>query len=161
MNHPKPRLTRGKWRCPAQWGEINDSRDPGLLDDALVVRDYYNLHPEDQFDSRMEWMDPELGYDPERLEMGNYLALSSGHISLPTTATISKWMALDPSDRPVSIADTHFGWLLSTLASSFGEPSAIPDDLAKTLTFARDRGCNYLILDRDAPPTDMLPYFEW
>ncbi|OUC53011.1 MULTISPECIES: hypothetical protein [Sphingomonadaceae] len=147
--------------CRSQWGEINDDRDPASLDASLVVRDYFNRHPEDRLVSRMDWIEPDIGYDPERLEIGNYLALSSRHISWPTTLTIDEWMTRDPSDRPVSIADTHYGWLICTVPSSFGDRSAIPDDLTDTLSFAQEKGCDYLILDRDASTTDRLPCFEW
>ena len=146
--------------CRSQWGEINDSRDPGSLDDAMVIRDYFNLHPEDQLTSRMEWIDPDFGYDPERLEIGNYIALSSSHISWPTTEKIDEWITLDPCHRPVSIADTHYGWVIATAPSSFGDKSEIPADLFHALTFARGLGCNYLILDRDASTTDRLPCYE-
>jgi len=147
--------------CRAQWTEINNSRDPALLEDSIVVRDYFNLHPEDQLLTRMEWIDPDLGYDPEHLEIGNYLALSSSHISWRTTLKIDGWLTLDPSDRPVSIADTHYGWFICARPSSFGEHLEIPDDLFNALTFARNQGCDYLILDRDASATDRLPCFEW
>lgn len=147
--------------CRSQWDAINDDRDPATIDDAIVVRDYFNLHPEDRLISRMEWIEPDLGYDPEHLEIGNYLALSSSHLSWPTTLTIDEWMTREPSDRPVSIADTHYGWLISTVPSSFGDQSAIPDDLVATLSFARKKGCNYLILDCDGSTTEHLPCFEW
>ncbi|TAJ74139.1 MAG: hypothetical protein EPO45_17215 [Sphingobium sp.] len=147
--------------CRSRWGEINDSRDPGAMEVRTMVRDYFNLHPEDQLVSRLEWIDPDLGYDPERLEIGNYLTLSSGHVSWQTTLEIDEWMTLDPSERPVTIADTHYGWLVSTLPPTADEQSKIPADLAAALTFARDKGCNYLILDRDAGATDHLPCFEW
>lgn len=147
--------------CRAQWGEINDSRDPAQLEDAIVVCDYFNLHPEDQLLSRREWIDPDLGYDPERLEIGNYIALSSSHVSWATTLTIDEWMTCEPSDRPVSIADTHYGWVICATPSSFGARSAIPGDLLAALTFAREQACDYLILDRDASATDRLPCFEW
>ncbi|WP_336963695.1 hypothetical protein [Sphingobium aquiterrae] len=146
--------------CRAQWGEINDDRDPGDLDDATVVGDYFNRHPEDQLITRIELIDPDLGYDTDRLEIGNYLALSSSHVSWPTTVRIDEWLMLDPSDRPVSVADTHHGWLLRTVPASFGDQSEIPDDLFNALTVARNHGCNYLILDRDAPASDRLPCFD-
>lgn len=147
--------------CRSQWGEINDSRDPGTLDDAMVIRDYFNFDPEDQLTSRMEWIDPDLGYEPERLEIGNYVALSSSHISWPTTEKIDEWMKVDADERPVSIADTHYGWLVATDPSSFSDYRELPDDLVNALTFARGLGCNYLILDRDAYTTDRLPCYEW
>jgi hypothetical protein len=147
--------------CRSQWAEINDSRDPGQLDDAMVIRDYFNLHPEDELTSRMEWIDPDLGYDPERLEIGNYVALSSSHISWPTTERIDEWMKVDPCERPVSIADTHYGWVVASNPSSFGDFLEIPDDLFHALTFARGLGCNYLILDRDSSTTDRLVCYEW
>ena len=70
-------------------------------------------------------------------------------------------MTQDPCDRPVSIADTHYGWLLCARSSSFGELSQIPADLAAVLAFAEQMGCDYLILDRDAAASDRLPSFEW
>lgn len=93
--------------CRLQWDAINDDRDPASLDDSIVVRDYFNLHPEDQLISRMEWIEPDVGYGPERLEMGNYLALSSTHLSWPTTLTIDEWMTRShltaPSASPIPI----------------------------------------------------------
>lgn len=147
--------------CRSQWNAINDDRDPASLDDSIVVRDYFNRHPEDQLISRMEWIEPDLGYDPEHLEIGNYLALSSSHLSWRTTLKIDAWMRVDPSDRPVNVVATHYGWFICAELSSFGDHMEIPDDLFHALTFARDRGCNYLILDRDASTTDRLPCFAW
>jgi len=147
--------------CRSQWAEINDSRDPGQLDDTKVIGDYFRLHPEDELTSRMEWIDPDLGYDPERLEIGNYVALSTSHISRRTTQKIDEWMKCDPDERLVSITDTHFGWLVAADPSSFGDFLEIPDDLFHALTFAWGLGCNYLILDRDASTTDRLVCYEW
>lgn len=147
--------------CRAQWAEINDPRDPALLDSPTLVRDYFDRHPEDQLTSRIELIDPDFDDDANGLEIGNYLTLSSSHISWQTTLKIDKWLTLDPSDRPVSVADTHYGWFICALRSSFGDYLEIPDDLFHALTFARDQGCNYLLLDRDAPATDRLPCFEW
>ena len=108
-------------------------------------------------------IDPEPGADAdaERLEVGNYIALSTSHVSWPTTLKVDEWMTQEPCDRPVSIADTHYGWLLCSRPSSFGEASEIPADLAAVLAFAEQRGCDYLILDRDAAASDRLPCFEW
>ncbi|CAM4193865.1 hypothetical protein NOLU111490_12275 [Novosphingobium lubricantis] len=147
--------------CRTQWAEINDPRDPALLDSQTLVRDYFDRHQEDQLTSRIELIDPDFDDDANGLETGNYLALSSSHISWQTTVKIDKWLTLDPSDRPVSVADTHYGWFICALRSSFGDYLEIPDDLFHALTFARDQGCTYLLLDRDAPATDRLPCFEW
>ncbi|MGI9376022.1 MAG: hypothetical protein ACR2PC_08015 [Tsuneonella suprasediminis] len=147
--------------CRAQWAEINDPRDPAGIDTRILVRDYFSRHPEDQFICRMELVDPDFCADTKGMEIGTYLALSSGHISWRTTLKLDEWLTLDPSDRPVSVADTHYGWFLCALAASFGDHLEIPDDLFSVLTFARDQGCNYLVLDRDAPVSDRLPCFEW
>lgn len=147
--------------CRSQWHTINYGLDPAHLDDAAVIHDYFNLHPEDELTSRMEWIDPDLGYDPEHLEIGSYVALSSSHISWPTTEKIDEWMKLDPSERTLSIADTHYGWVIATDPSTFGDYLEIPDDLFHALAFARELGCNYLILDRDASTTDRLVSYEW
>ncbi|WP_263588847.1 hypothetical protein [Sphingopyxis sp. GC21] len=104
---------------------------------------------------------PEPGADAERLEVGSYIALSTRHVSWPTTLKIDEWMTQEPCDRPVSIADTHYGWLLCSRPSSFGEPSEIPADLVAVLAFAEQMACDYLILDRDATASDRLPCFEW
>src|SRR3546814_5000361 len=121
-------------------GEINDPRDPALLNAETVVRDYFNRHPEDQFACRMELIDPDFGDDANDMEIGNYLALSSSHISWRTTLKLDEWLTLDPSDRPVSVADTHHGWFICAQQSSFGDHLEIPDDLFHALTFARDQG---------------------
>ncbi|CAM8634030.1 hypothetical protein [Sphingobium aquiterrae] len=147
--------------CRSQWSEINEDRDPAQLDPAIVVRDYFNRHPEDRLVSHMEWVDPDLGYDADKLEMGNYLALSSSHISWPTTLRLDEWLTRDPSDRPISIADTHYGWFIATLPSSIDNEAELPGDLLDVLAFAQNKGCSYLVLDRDAPASDRLPCFEW
>lgn len=130
-----------------------------LMRDGAVCADDADLVAD--IDCAIGSIDPASANDAERLDVGNYLALSTTHVSWPTTLKIDEWMMQEPCDRPVSIADTHYGWLLCTIPSSFGERSEIPADLAAVLTFAQQMGCDYLILDRDACASERLPCFEW
>jgi len=130
-----------------------------LMRDGAVCADDADLVAD--IDCAIGSIDPVSANDAERLEVGNYLTLSTTHVSWPTTLKIDEWMTQDPCDRPVSIADTTYGWLLCTRPSSFQEQSEIPADLAAVLTFAQQMGCDYLILDRDACASERLPCFEW
>lgn len=153
-------LTQAAAFCRRQWGEINDSRDPATLDDETVTRDYFNGHPEDRLQSAKLRVDPETGIDREELEFGNYLALSTSHVSGATADLLEEWSVMDPEWQPIEVASTRYGWFVPTLPEQCRDP-ALPADLVQALAFTRDEGCTYLLLDRDAATTERLPIFDW
>ncbi|WP_298673135.1 hypothetical protein [uncultured Sphingomonas sp.] len=147
--------------CRGQWGEINDPRDPATLDDATATRDYFNRHPEVRLQSRKLRVDPVTGIDREELEYGVYVVLSNSHITEATACLLDEWAQTDPMQRPLSVADNHYGWFVSANPVAPADQDKLPADLAAALTFARDQGCTYLLLDRDAGTTGHLPESEW
>ena len=55
-----------------------------------------------------------------------------------------------------------FGWLFSvpeTLADLPDEVSCEP--FKAVIALAMDAGCDYVLFDRDVPPVDYLPVFDW
>jgi len=147
--------------CRGQWGEINDPRDPAALDDATVTRDYFTRHPEDRLQLRKLRVDPVTGIDHEELEYGGYLVLSNSHITEATAAQLDEWAQTDPTDCPLAVANSQYGWFVSANPVAPADRHRIPADLVAALTFARDQGCTYLLLDRDAGTTKHLPEYEW
>ncbi|MBO9579505.1 MAG: hypothetical protein J7498_01275 [Sphingobium sp.] len=147
--------------CRREWGEINHPRDPAALDDATAARDYFNRHPEDRLQTAMLHVDPQTGVDREELEYGDYLVLSTSHITKATSSLLDQWAQIEPMQCPLSVANNHYGWFVSANPVPPADQDKLPADLAAALTFARDQGCTYLLLDRDAGTTAHLPEYEW
>jgi hypothetical protein len=64
----------------------------------------------------------------------------------------------------VIATDREYGWLLwvpedpAGHAEEYGE---IPAEVVALQVFARELGCDYVLLDRDADRVDGLPHWEW
>lgn len=147
--------------CRSQWDQISYDRDPGTIDDATTVREYFHRHPEDRLHSCTIPIQPDSTTDVNALEIGRHLTLSTMHLLWTTTLEIDRWIELDPSDRPIAVADTHYGWFVAAKVQAHDGSSTVPDDLLAVLRFAQDQGCDYVLFDRDGPFVDGLPAFEW
>ena len=91
------------------------------------------------------------------MEISKLLVLSTAHITENTTRQLEN----TPScDWPMSGGEySEYGWFMR---SGFEDrPVGLPDDLWKLFVFAKDQGCDYLLLDRDGPVLDELPQYDW
>lgn len=147
--------------CRSQWDQISYDRDPATIDDPTTVHEYFHRHPEDHLHSCTIPIHPDTATDVNALEIGRHLTLSTRHLPWTTTLEIDKWIELDPSDRPIAVADTHYGWFVATKVLAHDSSSTVPDDLLVVLRFAQDNGCNYVLFDRDGPFVDGLRVYEW
>jgi hypothetical protein len=85
------------------------------------------------------------------------LDLSTGHVSEETAKRLTE--SPDSIGFPV-YAKGDYGWIV--WAGSRGDGNdGIPADLANVITFARERGCEWIMFDCDAPLSDSLPSFDW
>jgi len=89
-----------------------------------------------------------------------FLDLSSGHLSAETWAwldaqtTEAAVRGLGPDAQAVLAGRMRHGWFVYADAEP-GE--TVPGDLAAVLRHARKLGCEYVLLDADAPPLADLP----
>lgn len=91
------------------------------------------------------------------IEIENMLVVSTGHLSAETVFALPR----DRGDNcelswgPAFWRDE--GWLFNV---ALGAPEA-PVDLRAVLAFAHEKGCTWVMLDRDGPVIDELPYYDW
>jgi hypothetical protein len=92
-------------------------------------------------------------------EITKLMALSTSHVTEQTAK------ALD--DESADFGTPHYdyggyGWILVVPPNKEAwDRLNCPPELRTVLEFAGRRGCERLLLDRDAPPTPDLPTWEW
>lgn len=88
-----------------------------------------------------------------QIERHGMLALSTGHVP-------SHFGSMDRVPRYSKQAPgPHFeqyGWFVPIVE---GEP--VPEELRPLWKFAKEQGCTWLMLDRDAERIEGLPFWEW
>lgn len=90
----------------------------------------------------------------------SFLDLSSGHLSsetwmwLDAQTTDEMVRSLGPSAQVVLVSSMRYGWFIY---ANEGPEEGIPADLAAVFRLARQRGCEYVLLDCDATPLEDLP----
>ncbi len=87
--------------------------------------------------------------------MGNYLELSTGHL---TDKTVNQWAQTSP--YPV-IAVYDYGLFVTVPAEEYIKGYDIPPDMVACLNLAREKGCTLIRFDADAYPVDGLESYEW
>ncbi len=95
------------------------------------------------------------------MEIGRHLVLSTVHVSMKTAEVLDGWAILEPSDRPLAIASTHYGWFIPTRQAEEPDRAQIPDEVLAAMRVGREQGCDYLLFDCDAGEIDALPTFPW
>jgi hypothetical protein len=95
------------------------------------------------------------------MEFGKYVVLSTAHVRCATAELLTAWALLPPTDQPLPVASTHYGWFLPTRHLAIPDDLRLPDELGALLAFGRDQGCDYVLLDCDGDRTDVLPVFPW
>lgn len=130
------------WEVPAA-----DAADPSNTGPRNLYTSYLEAHG--------------LGIPNDRLEKRQLLVLSTAHISKAT----ADWLdSRDPkTDWPFCGGHYgEYGWTFYCHESNVGDDDHhIPDDLFALMVFARGRGCDNLLLDRDGEEVEGLPTFDW
>lgn len=93
------------------------------------------------------------------VEIHRMLAVSTAHIR-PETARF-----LDEDDSPViAYRKADVGWFVA-LTLTPEERQILESkghfDLLQLFDYARGQGCSWIMLDRDVPPLDNLPTYNW
>lgn len=86
------------------------------------------------------------------MEIRSVLGLSTSHITLETSINIPRLQ--DLTAHPY--AEGFFIFIPDDINSC-----ELPSDLKKCMNFAKDHGCKWLNLDRDAEEIKELPIYDW
>ncbi|WP_454887937.1 DUF5983 family protein [Sphingomonas oryzagri] len=147
--------------CCDSWSELNDKRDYATRDDEEIVRIYFSEHPSERLSTMcitLAGSDSDAG-PPPRVRL--YLTISTGHVRPSTGDLLDIWSSLIPEQRPLGVAETGYGWFVLCDPLDDADIKLIPAELVAAITYARDRGCRYLLLDRDADEVGGLEAFDW
>lgn len=92
-------------------------------------------------------------------EIHKMITLSPAHVSRETAAKIeARWRN---EKLPVIYDKETSGWFFATNGHDQNDEVGYPDDLRAILTYARARGCTWIMLDTDGPVVAGLPTWEW
>jgi hypothetical protein len=83
------------------------------------------------------------------------LDISTAHIMSTTNELLQ---ATPLKDWPTFGGQTQYGFFIYA-ADDYDED--IPPDLWNVMRFAKEKGCDYICLDRDADQYDDLPTYDW
>ena len=147
--------------CRLWWSEIEDKRDPAALDDDAIAGIYFEQNQSECLATEIISIPGPQGTMAMPVQGGRYLAVSTHHVQPATGDLLDAWAGLPADDRPLRVADTGYGWFVRTDAIGHVETGPIPSELIAALTFARNQGFRYLLLDRDADEVDELDHFDW
>jgi hypothetical protein len=95
------------------------------------------------------------------LGIGQHLVLSTTHLAARTAHLLEEWAWDEPSDRPLVVASTHYGWFVATEDVCGPDRARIPGELLAAMNLGRERGCSYLLFDCDGPINSGLSQFAW
>ncbi|GBH32848.1 DUF5983 family protein [Sphingobium xenophagum] len=150
--------------CREYWSEIDDSRDPNALSDAKVTSSYFECHPSESCTKDRVRLSPVAHPAPlaaGSIEQGRYCVLSTAHLTVHTASCLDKWASWPPSDRPIDIAASVYGWFVPTRAIDDDRRAQLPQDLLRLIAFGRTRGFQFLLFDCDGSDVDGLPLHHW
>lgn len=86
------------------------------------------------------------------------LDLSTAHLSEETCRTLNDYDG-------VTAYETPYGWLMSVptrdRVQQLTPDGDWPPELLPIVELAQARGCAYVLFDRDASQTALLPTFDW
>lgn len=95
------------------------------------------------------------------MEFGRYVVLSTAHVRCATAELLTGWALQPPTDQPLAVASTQYGWFLPTRLLSDPDDPRLPEELRGLLAFGRELGCDYVLLDCDGDRSGTLPVFPW
>ncbi|AMK23239.1 MULTISPECIES: DUF5983 family protein [Sphingomonadaceae] len=147
--------------CRIWWSEIDDKRDPADLDDDAVASTYFDRHHGECLETDMISIPAPEALVTMPVRSDRYVTLSNHHIQPSTGDLLDEWARLPPEDRPLGVAETGYGWFVLTDPIHQDSVEEVPVELTAVLSFARDQGCRYLLLDRDGDEVNGLNHFDW
>ncbi|CAM5396674.1 hypothetical protein ACFSUK_18535 [Sphingobium scionense] len=150
--------------CRDWWKETGDERDPATLDDETVIAVYFDGHPSDGCaKDQLQVVPPGLKATStsEPVEMGRYCVLSTAHLTVQTAGLLDGWASWPPTERPIDIAASVYGWFVPTRSLEEARQAQLPADLLRLMAFGRSRGFQFLLLDCDGDRSDDLPVHDW
>lgn len=95
-----------------------------------------------------------------------FLDISTAHVSLETRDWLNA-RGQETAQHSLNTTEAHptqwvgftpYGWFV--FAPDEDGSGEIPADLFAVMTYARSRGADYIMFDRDAPTVEDLPLFE-
>lgn len=150
--------------CREWWSEIDDERDPEALPEAEVIATYFDQHPSESYFKDQIRLGPASHPRTavaERIEQGRYCVLSTAHLTVQTAGLLDQWASWPPTDRPIDIAASVYGWFVPTRLPGEAQQVQLPDDLLKLMAFGREHAFRFLLLDCDGDSADALPVHDW
>ncbi|MEU7480483.1 hypothetical protein AB0A63_31210 [Lentzea sp. NPDC042327] len=91
------------------------------------------------------------------LEILKLLVLSTAHLSEEIGTRLHH-------HHQVGVHQTRYGWLVwipNLDDPDDSDPQQMPEELPRIFQLGRDNGCTYVLFDRDAEVTALLPAFDW
>ena len=85
------------------------------------------------------------------------LVLSTAHITEQTSALLTS----DAIDGLAVYPKGEYGFFVYVPEESSEDISDCPKDLMACIEAAKERGCEWLMLDRDAETLEALPTYDW
>lgn len=150
--------------CREYWSEIDDARDPNNLSDGEAISSYFECHPSESCTKDRMRIAPVAHPFPlaaGSIEQGRYCVLSTAHLTVHTASCLDKWASWPPSDRPIDIAASVYGWFVPTRAIDDDRRAQLPQDLLRLIAFGRAHGFQFLLFDCDGSDVDGLPLHHW
>tara|TARA_R110000787_G_scaffold79023_2_gene172645 strand:+ start:3859 stop:4815 length:957 start_codon:yes stop_codon:yes gene_type:complete len=150
--------------CREYWSEIDDARDPNALSDAEAISSYFEGHPSESCTRdrmRIASVAHPSPLAAGSIEQGRYCVLSTAHLTVHTASCLDKWASWPPSDRPIDIAASVYGWFVPTRAIDDDRRAQLPQDLLRLIAFGRAHGFQFLLFDCDGSDVDGLPLHHW
>ncbi len=149
--------------CREWWREIGDDRDPHSLSNRDIIETYFDDHGRESCSTDRVTLEPPVipHRIPQLPETGNYCVLSTAHLTFQTADRLDKWASWPPSERPIDIAASVYGWFVPTRELAEERRAQLPEDLLRLIAFGRDRGFRFVLLDCDADSLDDLSVHDW
>lgn len=91
------------------------------------------------------------------LVIRSFLDLSTAHLSAATCRILNSYDG-------VTAYETPHGWLMHIPeqdADELSHDGDWPPEILPIINLARTHGCDYILFDKDAPESDLLPTFDW
>ena len=150
--------------CREWWKEAGDERDPATLGDETVSAIYFDGHPTDGCAKDLLQVTPPLLHTSlasKSVETGRYCVLSTAHLTVQTAGLLDGWASWPPTERPIDIAASVYGWFVPTRSLDEARQAQLPADLLRLMAFGRSRSFQFLLLDCDGDRSDDLPVHDW
>jgi hypothetical protein len=99
------------------------------------------------------------------MEIVKTIELCTSHVSEETAKMLDQQAAEHNPDIPLIVYEKQeYGWFVVVPENEEDVVEAVaklPSDLLKTLEFALNHKCRWIVFDRDVMPSIELPCYEW